>query len=265
MGFYDGVTGEQVSFDVFGDEDLVEEACRENGLDDNSLQSLLDFWKANVEDPSSRIDNHMAREKLYEKMFEEGTQGMTSEEKTRWTRNSLKRNALFKQHAWIAYGADFYNEIGVDLVILSTQPGLQTKFWSEMDFGKRPFPYNWYMVDPDLPHKNDWLPWFEHVQMPLVWISLRVDESGLKAFDSWTPMEAHENFYNEGTKIVRNCNIDDFNRADISQSVRILFATCLNHISKLFIKPIFLFRKLSQTSTQLQSSRQRQKNNYRNS
>ena len=208
-----------MSFDAFGDEDLVEEACTENGLEEVSLQALLDFWKANVEDPTSRIDNHMSREKLYEKMYEERTQGMTKDEKILWTNQSLKRYGLFKQQAWIAYAADFFADIGIDAVLISSQPGLQTKFWSEMDFGDRPFPSNWYMVDPDLPRKEDWTPWYQHVDYPLVWISLRVDESGLKAFDSWLPSDSHQNFHSEGSKILKNCNIENFNPPDITQSV----------------------------------------------
>ena len=91
LGIYNGASGEQVSYDVVGDEDLIEEACREHGLDDISLNSLLDFWKANIEDPTSRIDNHLGRAKLYEKMFEERTLGMTKQEKDLWTQQSLKR------------------------------------------------------------------------------------------------------------------------------------------------------------------------------
>ena len=219
LGLYNGLTGEQVSYDVVGDEELVEESCRENGLDDISFESLLEFWKANVEDPTSRIDNHLGRTKLYEKMYEERTLGMTAEEKDVWTKTSLKRNGLFKQQAWIAYGSDFFNQIGLDLVLISTQPGLLTKFWSEMDFGMRTFPDNWFMVDPQLPDQNRWLPWYKHVDTPLVWISLRVDESGIKALDSWLPEQTHETLYNEAQRLLRQNNLDPYNRPDISQTV----------------------------------------------
>ena len=202
-----------------GDEELIEDACRENGLDDISFNSLLDFWKANVEDPVSRIDNHLGRVKLYEKMFEERTLGMTKEEKELWTRNSLKRNGLFKQHAWVGYGPDFFNQIGLDLVIISTQPGLLTKYWSEMDYGHRLFPENWFVVDPDLPDQKEWLPWFKHVENPLIWLSLRVDESGLKSFDSWIPEHRHEHYYNEASKLLRQHNLESYNRPDITQTV----------------------------------------------
>ena len=187
-------------------------------MDDISFNSLLDFWKANVEDPTSRIDNHLGRAKLYEKMCEERTLGMTIAERDLWTKNSLKRNGLFKQQAWIAYSADYFNQIGLDLVLVSTQPGLNTKFWSEMDYGNRLFPENWFVVDPDLPDKSLWRPWYEHVENPLVWISLRVDESGLKAFESWLPENVHESVYNEACRLVKSQNLD-YNRPDISQTV----------------------------------------------
>lgn len=219
LGLYNGSTGEQVSYEVVGDEDLIEEACREHGLDDVSFDSLLEFWKANIEDPTSRIDNHLGRAKLYEKMYEERTLGMTLEERNQWTKTSLKRNGLFKQQAWIAYGSDYFAEIGLDLVIVSTQPGLTTKFWSEMDYGERPFPDNWFMVDPELPSQDEWLPWHNHVENPLVWISLRVDESGLKAFDSWLPSSLHENLYNEANRLLRLQNLDNYGKPDISQTV----------------------------------------------
>ena len=221
LGLYNGETGEQVSYDVVGDEELLEDACREHGLDDISLSSLLDFWKANIEDPSSRVDNHVGRAKLYEKMYEERTLGMTAEERNLWTQNSLKRNGLFKQHAWIAYGPDLFNQVGLDLVIVSTQPGLTTKFWSEMDYGDRPFPNNWFVVDPKLPAQDKWEPWYNQVENPLVWISLRVDESGLKALNSWLPPGLHENLFNDAIRLIKSQNLDAYGRPDISQSVKL--------------------------------------------
>ena len=219
LGLYDGKTGEQVNYESVGDEDLLESACSEHGLDDITFQALLDFWKANIEEPSSRIDNHLGRAKLYEKMYEERTQGMTAKERDDWTKSSLKRWGLFKQHAWIAYGPDFFNDIGLDLVLISTQPSLNAKFWSEMDFGLRPFPENWFVVDPHLSEESSWQPWHTHVQNPLVWISLRVDESGLKSFDSWLPENTHETLYNEAAQLLRKNNLEPYHRPDISQTV----------------------------------------------
>ena len=89
----------------------------------------------------------------------------------------------------------------------------------EMDYGNRTFPENWFVVDPDLPDKEQWLPWYNHVENPLVWISLRVDESGLKAFDSWLPERAHESHYNEAARLLRQHNLEPYNRPDISQTV----------------------------------------------
>ena len=90
-------------------------------------------------------------------------------------------SGIFRQHAWIAYGPELFDDCGIDLVYFSAQPSVQAKFFCEIDYGKKTFPREWYKQNPTLEAVTEWKQLKEMQRVPMVWIRIveKIDTNSL--------------------------------------------------------------------------------------